>query len=866
MKWPARSIFPQWLIQVLLNLRGLFNLRASLNIRAFKYDNLFWALNGQSGLPRPDRSVHLKLLAFPFIFCLVLISGGCVQLDDPEASQDYRAQVVAVARPDQPVGQSFVARRTPLKTIQLWLRLESGGPDQPGSLTAELYRSQGESSPLVSIPLSASAISSHFPIAISIPDFDDPPEQSYYLSLVASDFPVQVFGRTEDAYPRGSLDQNKQQLPGDVSFRLSYEYDFRAVLEDFRRGLLDLWLIIPLSLTIWLPGWLVMDGFQLGRGRDWAERIALAVGLSLAVIAVVLIWTSWLGISFDRISIALIMGLLVLLSTWRVWRHRSEHAETASPAAAQWTNWALAVIFFVSLWVRMAMVRDLAAPPWVDSVHHGMITRLILSEGQLPQNYTPFLDIETANYHTGFHGALAIFSWLSGLDLARSMLVFGQVLNALSIFAAYLFTTTFTESRTAGVFAALVTGLFLPMPAYLTSWGRYPQLASLLVLPAAVFLIQQALNEDPAQGPQRPQVRLILSAGLACGGLLLIHYRVIAFMALLLIAWQIVRSLGYFRQQAALKYTFLDISRLSLIALAASGWTLPWLPAILQSIFPKLDWASLPIKAFSDFSWGFLTSAWGLYALYAAGAGILAGLILKKRFPWIFGLWLGLMIILANPALLGLPGGGFVNNISVEISLFLPISAAAGFLPGWLLERSEGVLSRKWHAFLLGLVSIGGVVVALYAGSALMPILNPGTFLFREADRQAMRWIEDHLPADETVLINPFAWGYGLYAGNDGGFWIAPLAGHPTLPPPALYGLGNQADTIQSISDLSRRVIDLGAQPDELRAFLLEQDIQYIYTGARGGAISPASLEASTDFRTLYRQDGTWVFEVVDIP
>ena len=30
---------------------------------------------------------------------------------------------------------------------------------------------------------------------------------------------------------------------------------------------------------------------------------------------------------------------------------------------------------------------------------------------------------------------------------------------------------------------------------------------------------------------------------------------------------------------------------------------------------------------------------------------------------------------------------------------------------------------------------------------------------------------------DATVLINPFTWGYGLYAGNDGGFWISPLAG-----------------------------------------------------------------------------------------
>lgn len=820
----------------------------------------------QNILNTPDRFGQLKLWVVVLIIGLALIAGGCVHLDDPEASQDYRAQVVAVVRPDQPVGQSFVARRTPLKTIQLWLRLESGGSEQPGTLTAELYRAQGDSTPLVSIPLSASAISSHFPIAISIPSFGDPPEQSYYLKLVASNFPVQVFGRNEDAYPRGSLDQNRQQLPGDMSFRQSYEYNFRAVLEDFRRGLLDLWLIIPLALTLWLPGRLVMDALQIGQECDWAERVALAVGLSLAVIAVVFIWSSWLGLRFSRLTISLIFGLLLLISTWNAWRHRSEHLNITSLAARQWTNWALAVIFFLSLWVRMAMVRDLAAPPWVDSVHHGVITRLILSEGKLPNSLAPFLDIATANYHTGFHSALAIFDWLSGLDLAWAMLILGQVVNALSVFAAYLFTTTFTENRIAGVFAALITGLFSPMPAYLTSWGRYPQLASLLVLPVAAYLAWQVLKEPATQNSLRSQLHQFLATGLACGGLFLIHYRVIAFMALLLIAWQIVRSLGYIRQRAVLGRTGWDLSRLSLIAVAALGSTLPWLPAILQSFLPKLGWASLPVEAFSDFSWGFLTSAWGRYALYSAGAGILAGLVLKKTFPWIFGLWLGLLVILANPALLGLPGGGFVNNISVEISLFLPISAAAGFLPGWLLERSQEIFPRNWRAVLLGLVSIGGLAGAFYAGQALVPILNSGTFLFREADRKALIWIADNLPGDEPVLINPFAWGYGLYAGNDGGYWIAPLAGHPTHPPPALYGLGNQAEIVQSISDLSRQAIDLGAQPDGLRALMLEQNIDFVYTGARGGVFSPASLEASSAFRTLYHQDGTWVFEVVPIP
>ncbi len=810
-----------------------------------------------------------RLIQLLLILSLAVIAGGCVNLDDPEASQDFRGQVVAVVRPDQPVGQTFVARRTPLNTIQLWLRLETGEADQPGTLTAELYHAPGEAAPLVSIPLSAAAISAHYPIAIAIPKLGDPPEQSYYLRLSSTDLAVQVFGRDEDAYPRGALDQNSQPLPGDLSFRLSYEYNFQAVLQDLRRGLLDLWLILPLLLTLWLPGWLIMEGLGLAQNRDWGERVALAVGLSLATIAVLLIWLSALGISINRISVFILFGILLLALGWQVWRTRSKKVQLAASAAQHWSTWALAAIFFLSLWVRMAMVRDLAAPPWVDSVHHGMITRLILNNGHLPQTYAPFLEVEAASYHMGFHSALAIFDWLSGLDLTRAMLLFGQVLNALSIFAVYLFTTTLTENKSAGVFASLVTGFLSPMPAYLTSWGRYPQLASLLILPVAIYLVITVLEADKDEGlPVAPGrwICLFLAAALVCSGLFLTHYRVVAFMALLLIALELVRSLGFLRQGNFARATLQELSRLSLIAVLAIGLALPWLPSIFRSVYSKLSWTSVPVEAFNDFSWGFLTSAWGQYALYAAGVGILIGLVLRKRFPWIFALWLGLMVLLANPAILGLPGGGFVNNISVEISLFLPISAAAGFFPGWLFEQIQRKLPGYWQAGFIGLTSLGGLVIALFAGMALMPILNPTTFLFREADRPALSWIAQNFPGDETILINPFAWGYGLYAGNDGGYWIAPLAGHPTLPPPALYGLSNQAETILSISDLSRQAINLGTKPDDLRAFLLEQGIHYVYTGARGGAISPASLDASTGFRTLYHKNGVWFFEVVDSP
>jgi hypothetical protein len=114
-----------------------------------------------------------------------------------------------------------------------------------------------------------------------------------------------------------------------------------------------------------------------------------------------------------------------------------------------------------------------------------------------------------------------------------------------------------------------------------------------------------------------------------------------------------------------------------------------------------------------------------------------------------------------------------------------------------------------------------------------------------------------------TVLVNPFAWGYGQYAGNDGGYWLSALAGLPTLPPPVIYGLSNSAEAIEHINTLSQRVIEHGSDPQALHAILMESDIHYIFIGERGGVISANALRSSPLYAPRYARDGVFVFEVI---
>ncbi|HBY07090.1 MAG TPA: hypothetical protein DEH22_04635, partial [Chloroflexi bacterium] len=142
------------------------------------------------------------------------------------------------------------------------------------------------------------------------------------------------------------------------------------------------------------------------------------------------------------------------------------------------------------------------------------------------------------------------------------------------------------------------------------------------------------------------------------------------------------------------------------------------------------------------------------------------------------------------------------------------------------------------------------------------PTLNPVTFLARQADFPAIHWIDQNIPEEETILINPTAWGYGLYMGNDGGYWISALTQHPTLPPPVLYGMGTRTE-IEQVNQVAEGVRTAGDDPTALWALMRAENIRYVYTGGRGGAISPIALSQSELFAVRFQQNGTWVFEAL---
>jgi len=813
-----------------------------------------------------------KVIRFPIYLvtlCFVpVFLSSCVTLPDPETSQDFNAHTIADISAGHSVGQSFTSQRAKLKGIDLWFR-----PVTPTSLKVELFHGPEEDSPIFSGLVNAVDGKTH----ISIPTRDDPPGQSYYLKINIMQGETEVLGRNEDAYPAGSAFIDDQTINADLAFQTTYEYEQEAVFSDLR-GLLSMGdLLLPLGLLLFLPGWLLLDWSSLKDEIDFGERLAIALGLSLAVVPLLMLWTSLIGLHWGRILVWFVAGILVAVLVWRWFRESQETSRRSSITnhklqieseqadnlveentfqllrpISHFSIIILIMIFALALFLRFAMIRDLAAPAWVDSIHHGLITRLILESGGIADTYAPYLPTGAEHYHFGYHSILATYIWLIGSEIHTSMLIFGQVLNALMVFPIYLLAKNLTNNRSAGFTAALIVTSFTLMPAYYASWGRYTQLTGLLVLPATFTLIMKILQAKSFAEISKADWLLTT---VACAGLFLIHYRVAAFLGMLILA--------YLLAQVSPKLWIKAIGKLALTGLLIVIFLLPWLPeTFVQLLLPTGLKLSGGQVEFSNIPWNFLTPGLGETALILAGIGLVIGIISLKRFPFTLILWTGLLYLAANLGVFAhIPGAGFINPVSIDITLFIPIAILGGFAIGGLLVWFDKFIPVRWQLIPRVIFIALGIGGGILGAQRLLPTLNPITFLARDTDFPAIEWIDENIPTGETILINSMPWGYGLYMGSDGGYWISALSSHPTIPPPVIYGMG-KADEINYINETSEAIRTVGENPAALWELMQAENFHFVYTGARGGVISPQALSQSELFSVRYQQDNTWVFEV----
>ncbi|MGC9398718.1 MAG: DUF6541 family protein [Anaerolineae bacterium] len=800
----------------------------------------------------------MQLQRLWFALLMMILTGGCLARPDLNTRQPHAEVDAPPVYGTRTVGQTFVARNRNLGGIELrWANPES----VHGPLLVRL-RHTPTGSDLVRMEIDPAAQAGRETLRIRFPALANAANTAYYLRVEApaatAQQPLHLRAAPRDVYAPGTAYANGEPWPGDLAFRALYVYDAAYLSADVRTALRWIWLFLPAAALFGAPGVLLLRLWPPAKEHfDGWERLALATGLSLACIPCSLLWITRLGGRLNATTVRLLYGSLgatALAATVReIWRRR-HHLWTrfTHPTKQTVGAWLLGFVLAAGLGARLLAIRDLSFPAWVDAVHHATLARIILEGGRVPATYAPYVPVEPATYHFGFHAAVAYFAWLSGLPVERAMLLVGQGFNALMALQVYLLSRGLTRRRWAARFAAFFVALLSTMPAYYVSWGRYTQLSGLLLLPVAVLLTLKAVEMRDR--------RAMALALLTQAGLILTHYRVLAFYVCFVGAWWLVKlgaSPGAWRRRLE------ELGLYALLGLAAGALLLPWLAETVMHLWLRAwrSWGGTGDASSApwDFSLSYAARGFDRYLLSVGAVGALLGLGERRRFSFVLLLWLGALFLVTNPSVVGLPGEGLTNNIAMLITWFIPQAIWSGFVIDELLRAWWHASGRRGRRLCCGAATL--LFCALGAAGLYLQItiLSPEGVLAVEADRAALAWIEAHTPPESRFLINARPWQGAIYMGTDGGYWITPLTGRQTTTPPALYPLGEQATT-QAIRELNEEVRALAHSPAALAERLRAARVDYVYVGALGGPLDPQTLDAAPAFEQVYRDEYTRIY------
>jgi hypothetical protein len=593
-------------------------------------------------------------------------------------------------------------------------------------------------------------------------------------------------------------------------------------------------------LLLLIPG-LTLAMLTPGEKRSFAELIADSVGYSIAVIAILFLSTFYLPIRLTGPFFYIfysIAGVILIITFLR---------QKSFPKFS-WDVPLTLVIFSSIIYLRFYQVKDLVLPAWVDSVHHVLITKVILEGGKIPITLEPYL-AAPFSYYFGFHGVAAVFSNLSSLPPEKAILILGQVLNACMPLAIYRLGHAIWNDRIRAFIAAILVAFVSQMPAYYVTWGRYTLLTGMIML--AIALAEMI---ETSRKPTGYRYGLL---GMLVIGLTLSHY----FSVLLFILFAIP-FLASSHYRTGQRLTIFEFKVPLVVALAFLLLT-PWLIRAFQLTGYKLN---------PDINIQFLNEGWQSVLPYAQYLFKLAGplrnyilltigvlgiipTILDQK-SRILGFWAIVILLASLPLWINLPN---IRTDHMIIILFFPMSLTAACF----LVSIGKTISRTFHQKTLQLLfySIPMIGFCIWGIIDTSSIINPVTILATQADVSAIQWIKNGVDPAARFLINSAAWQGSVYRGVDGGYWLLPLTGRFTIPPPVIFSWGN-GDTTNSINSLAKRISEIKTCDQDFWEVITEGKITNIYIKDGVGSIQSEALISCNGLTRIYLNQGVSIFQV----
>ncbi len=590
-------------------------------------------------------------------------------------------------------------------------------------------------------------------------------------------------------------------------------------------------------LGLTLPGLVWTLRFPY-RSEDVISQLARLVAFSLAwnaILAEVLAFIPWRvnGLAAQLFATA----ILIIVLRPPLPRRPSLRDMTGLAAIAALIAW------------RFFQVRDVILPPWVDPVHHTLIVRQIMTQHRVPLSIPVAPQITVPfYYHFGFHLNAALAGWLGRLSPVQATFLTGTVLNAAVPISLYALSQSIWHSRRRAWITLALSGLVMHMPAYYAAWGRYTLLTGMTIASGLLSLAARA----------RQQRTPLAEMTVLTGGLLLSHYFA-GLVALLGLAWLITLDLWNHRQEALHSW-----SKPFTAMVVGTGLALPWLARMwtymqhyVALALPGQKGNAASFARQPAYLWQLLSPA-GDHVLYLlALPAIFWAVRSRQSRPW--ALWS--LTLLA----LGLPWSPSLRPFRPDhfvIVLFAPTALLLGDLSHNIARFPLHGWKRSVRTTAFGVLAITFIVYGVQHGQRIVP---PSVVFVTPADVEAIRWADVHLPDNAHIMVNAAPWQAGIYRGLDGGWWLLPLTGRATFPPPTLITYASPS-LVRRVAEDAGTLSQLTTCDSAFWNVVQRQGITHLYLRAGTGSLQADTLQNCNGLAPIYAQQGVTILAIRQSP
>jgi hypothetical protein len=616
------------------------------------------------------------------------------------------------------------------------------------------------------------------------------------------------------------------------------------------------WLRLAVALMLAAGPGLALSLLILPRhARDATMRAALALAMGMAFWPLLFTWLEPLPLRLTSTSALIVAALGCALAAvlWLVQR-RSPAPASRDETPSLWPRLLLWLIVLAAALLGLRAIGGFVAGMGSDSYHHTLIAQLFAEGGRIPVNYEPYAPLATFRYHFGFHALAAVLTWFSGIELRLLVPILAEVLVGLAPLTVAYLVEAMGGDRRASLFAALLTAFISPFPSLMVLYGRFTQLAGLIVLPVFMGVVWQvARGEARLSWPRITAALAMLAAGLG-----LTHYRVAIVAAYGALAFAAVALLASSQRRAALGRLVRTLTpALAGALLLIAPWI--WHVASTWNVGYLIVLGGGSRRAFYDLSrLGndiiYQPTNWVLLA--ALVIGLWSGLRAKRAAAGALALWIAALIVLSTEPFAKLR----LDAVSAAICQYVPIAAAAGVgLSAFVENAARGRAAWRWC------VAASLAAASVVGAYSMGRVFDPRWVFITRDDVGAMRWIAQATPPEAKFAVNTYTFQFSprFVIGIDAGYWIPLLAHRQTMTVPMIY-----TSERASNPGLADSLVDLHAlgghlATDAAIAFLRAQGVDYVFIGSNGWLINEAELAASPHYERMYSEGRVAVYKIV---